>query len=154
VFVPRRPETGWSDPSTLVLAIDGSELSRDVVAVACRMSGEMEIRATVVRCIDVGAEFSPDRLKEIETRTRAAVTENWCSALEESGHSFEVDVRNAEARQGIAAAAEEVGAGLVVVGLHGAGEFRGIGGTTSYLARHLTMPLAVVPPMSSAEHEV
>ncbi len=77
---------------------------------------------------------------------RAEVEERWCAPLMDANSVFIVDVRNAEARRGIMAAVEASGAGMLVVGLHGAGQFRGIGGTTSYLARHWRRPLVVVPP--------
>jgi nucleotide-binding universal stress UspA family protein len=39
-------------------------------------------------------------------------------------------------------------ADLTVVGRRGEGQFRGLGGTASYLVRHSPMPLAVTPDSS------
>lgn len=146
VLVPPPPEEGWRDPSVIVMAIDGGEMSSPVVALTCRLADTMDVKPTVVRCIDVGAEFSSERLAEVVNRTRAEVEDKWCAPLMDANSVFVVDVRNAEARRGIMAAVEASGAGMLVVGLHGAGQFRGIGGTTSYLARHVAAPLVVVPP--------
>lgn len=154
VLVPASPPEGWPDPSVIVMAIDGGEMSGAVVALTCRLAETMDVKPTVVRCIDVGAEFSSDRLAEVVNRTRAEVQERWCTPLVESQSVFTVDVRNDEARRGIMAAVEASGAGLLVVGLHGAGQFRGIGGTTSYLARHLDAPLVVVPPPGPPPPEI
>ena len=54
-------------------------------------------------------------------------------------------ISHCDPRVGILESAAGDGAGLIVIGKRGAGQFSGLGGTASYLVRHSPLPLAVVP---------
>ncbi len=148
-LVPAQPLTGFPDPGRLVAAIDGSPMTHDVIAFVVQLAEGMDVSATVVHCIDIGAEFSPERLEEVTLRTGHEIRADWCGRLDEANVEFSIDVHNDDPRAGLRSAIERTGAGTVIIGLHGAGQVRGIGGTTFHLARHLDVPLVVVPPSSS-----
>ena len=149
-LVPAQPLTGFPDPSRIVVGIDGSPMTGDVIAFVAQLAEGMDVSATVVECIDIGAEFSPERLEEVTQRTGRKIRSDWCGPLGESNVDFRIDVQNDDPRVGVTGAVERAEAGMVIIGLHGAGQVRGIGGTTFHLARHLEVPLVVVPPTSSA----
>ena len=148
-LVPAQPLTGFPDPGRIVVGIDGSPMTRDVIAFVGRLAEDMDLSATVVQCIDIGAEFSPERLEETTLRTGDKIRSDWCGPLDESNIDFSIDVHNDDPPAGLIGTIERTGAGTVIIGLHGAGQVRGIGGTTFHLARHLEVPLVVVPPTSS-----
>lgn len=137
------PVDGWD---TVVVGVDGSPMSGDVVAWAAPVAARIGARVVVGRCIDAGAELSAERLEEITSHTAGDVDEAFCAPLRDVGLDYEVVALNAEPREGLVDLATRQTAGLLVVGMHGAGAFHGLGGTTSYLARHSPVPLAVVPP--------
>lgn len=149
-LVPRQPLTGFPDPSRIVVGIDGSCMTHDVIAFVAQLAEGMDVSATVVQCIDIGAEFSPERLQEVTLRTGHKIRSEWCGPLGESNVDFSIAIYNDDPRVGLRDAVERADAGTVIIGLHGAGQVRGIGGTTFHLARHLEVPLIVVPPSSSA----
>ena len=148
-LVPTQPLTGFPDPSRIVVGIDGSPMTRDVIAFVAQLAEGMDVSATVVQCIDIGAEFSPERLEEATLRMADKIRSDWCGPLGESNVDFSIAIYNDDPRVGLRDAVERADAGTVIIGLHGAGQVRGIGGTTFHLARHLEVPLIVVPPPSS-----
>ena len=145
-LVPTQPLTGFPDPSRIVAGIDGSPMSRSVIDFVALLAKAMDVSATVVQCIDIGAEFSPERLEEVTLRTSDQTRTDWCGPLDEANLDFTIDVHNDDSRSGLRRSIERTDAGTVIIGLHGAGQVRGIGGTTFHLARHLDVPLVVVPP--------
>lgn len=148
-LVPTQPLTGFPYPGRIVAGIDGSQMSRSVIDFVALLAEDTDVSATVVQCIDIGAEFSPERLEEVTLRTSHKTRSDWCGPLDEANVVYTIDVHNDDPRTGLRRAIERNGAGTVIIGLHGAGQVRGIGGTTFHLARHLDVPLVVVPLSSS-----
>ena len=105
-LVPAQPLTGFPDPSRIVVGIDGSPMTGDVIAFVAQLAEGMDVSATVVECIDIGAEFSPERLEEVTQRTGRKIRSDWCGPLGESNVDFSIDVQNDDPRVGITDAVE------------------------------------------------
>ncbi len=137
-------------PSTVfdrvVIAVDGSSCSAAVTEWGARLCSDLNVGAVVLECIDAGAEVPPGWLDEVVHDATAVLEDRWCGPFRDWGVPYETVVRNADPRGCIVATAEEQNAGMIVVAARGAGQFDGLGGTASYLARHSPVPLAVVPP--------
>ncbi|MGB5167647.1 MAG: universal stress protein, partial [Acidimicrobiia bacterium] len=58
---------------------------------------------------------------------------------------YTVAIAHCDPRVALPETATRDEAGLIVIGTSGAGRFRGLGGTASYLARHSPVPIAVIP---------
>jgi nucleotide-binding universal stress UspA family protein len=72
------------------------------------------------------------------------VTE-WCARLATSGVPWRHAVLDGHPVDVMLRAAEEFGAGLIVVGRRGHGNATGLGSTSAALARTATRPVAIVP---------
>jgi nucleotide-binding universal stress UspA family protein len=64
------------------------------------------------------------------------------------GVEYGVVVAHCDPRVALLETAASNEADLIVVGRRGEGQFRGLGGTASYLVRHSPMPLAVIADLS------
>jgi nucleotide-binding universal stress UspA family protein len=144
VLVPHLAGDGIPDLARVVIATDRSRAADDALAWGAWLCDASRARATVVRCLDPGAELPVGRLDEVNQRATAEI-EECCEALRARGVEHEAIVVNGDPRVGILAATERSGAGLIVIGKRGASQFEAIGGTASYLIRHSPLPLAVVP---------
>jgi nucleotide-binding universal stress UspA family protein len=74
-----------------------------------------------------------------------AETEKALGPFRELGVEYGVVVAHCDPRVALLETAERDEAELIVVGRLGEGQFRGLGGTASYLVRHSPIPLAVIP---------
>ena len=74
-----------------------------------------------------------------------AETEEAVGPFRELGVEYSVAVAHCDPRVALLETAVHDEAGLIVVGRLGEGQFRGLGGTASYLVRHSPLPLAVIP---------
>jgi nucleotide-binding universal stress UspA family protein len=66
-------------------------------------------------------------------------------SFRDHGVDYAVVVAHCDPRAALLETAATDLADLIVVGSRGEGEFHGLGNTTSYLARHSPIPLAVIP---------
>jgi nucleotide-binding universal stress UspA family protein len=77
--------------------------------------------------------------------TLRADTEEAMEPFATRGVACDVVITHSDPRSALIDIAASAHAGLIVVGRRGEGQFRGLGGTTSYLVRHSPIPLAVIP---------
>ena len=73
----------------------------------------------------------------------------WCAHLARSGVEWRHAVLDGHPVDVMLRAAEEYAAGLIVVGRRGQGNAAAIGSTSTELARHATLPVAIVPSPGS-----
>jgi nucleotide-binding universal stress UspA family protein len=81
---------------------------------------------------------------EVDDRARAD-TDEILDAFRELGVDYAIAVAHCDPRVALVDIAVSTGSGIIVIGTRGEGQFRGLGGTASYLARHSPVPLAVIP---------
>ena len=143
VLVPRYGSDVSMDH--VVVGLDGSSSSDAVAAWSATLCSSIGADATVLRCIDAGAEHSSELLDEIMAVSQLSFDRANCSVFRGLGASYEPVVKDGDPRICLIDAAVSRDAGLIVVGQHGAGQFSGLGGTASYLVRHSPLPLAIIP---------
>jgi len=142
------PQNGPHVPLDRVLVgLDGSPISESVAAWSARLCSDLGVSATILRCMDPGAEHSSDRYDEIMTRSRLELDLEWCDAFRGLNVDHRSIVENGDPRRCLIETARLEEAGLIVIGLRGSGQFAGLGGTASYLVRHSPLPMAVIPPL-------
>ena len=145
VLVPRQGIDTKMDH--VVVGLDGSAVSEAVAAFSATLCSGLGAAATVVRCIDAGAEHSSERIDEIMTVSQLTFERDNCAVFRGLGIPHEPVVKNGDPRICLIAAAERERAGLIIIGQHGTGQFAGLGGTASYLVRHSPLPLAIIPEL-------
>jgi nucleotide-binding universal stress UspA family protein len=130
----------------IVAGLDGSPISNSVAAWTAKLCKDLGAAVTILRCVDPGAEHSPELLDEIMTRSQLDFESECCGVFRGLGVDHEPVIRRGDPRRCLIETAQGEEAGLIVVGQRGAGQFDGLGGTASYLVRHSSLPLAIIPP--------
>ena len=134
----------------VVVGLDGSPVSDTVAAWSAALCSRSGASASIVRCIEAGAEHSTDRLDEIMTVSHLSFDKDHCKVFRGLGVPHEPVVKDGDPRVCLIEKAKKENAGLIVVGQHGTGQFSGLGGTASYLVRHSPLPLAIIPSSPDA----
>ncbi len=129
----------------IVVGLDGSRISGSVAAWSAELCRDAGAAATVVRCVDHGAEHSRDRLRETVERSQVQLETGCCGAFRGAGVEHAAIATSGDARRCLIEVAKRQQAGLIVIGQRGGGHFDGLGGTASYLVRHSPLPVAIIP---------
>jgi nucleotide-binding universal stress UspA family protein len=144
VLIPQAAGSLTNEIGHVVIGTDRSRPAQYAIHWAAEICGTLGATATVIRCLDPGAELPLGRLAEINDRARVEIDES-CGTFRSRGVSYEALVTNADPRPKIIEVAAATGAGLIVVGKRGDSQLAAVGGTASYLIRHSPLPLAVIP---------
>jgi nucleotide-binding universal stress UspA family protein len=135
----------------ILVAVDGSPVSERIAEWAATMCARFGADATVIRCVNPGAELPTGHVDAYLDDVGALVDERWCAPFRDGDVPYEAMAARGDPRQRILEIARDRAAGLIIVAGRGEGQFQGLGGTTSYLVRHSSVPVAVLP--SSADWE-
>ena len=154
--------------NTIVVGTDGSEQAAHAVAFAGELARQLHAEVVLVHVV---GQFPPalasaggymmympqDVVDESREALEQRVGTEFTKPLEDACVPWRFEVREGWAPRELAAAAEEVGAQLIVVGtrgLHALGELF-LGSTSHALTHHTTVPLIVVPAevKHAARHE-
>ena len=140
-------------PTRILLATDGSReaqlAARTAADLAQRTDSELHV-TTVEAGLPISATTSPARLEDVlrENRRQAEeVLEQQVKSIEESGGAVnETHLREGRAEEEIVELAEELGAGLIVMGSRGHGRLRRalLGSVTDAVVRHAHCPVTIV----------
>lgn len=140
-------------PTRILLATDGSAeaqlAARTAADLAQRTDSELHV-ITVEAGLPISATTSPARLEDVlrEHRRQAEeVLEQQVKSIEESGGAVnETHLREGRAAEEIVELAEELGAGLIVMGSRGHGRLRRalLGSVTDAVVRHAHCPVTIV----------
>lgn len=144
VLVPRRSTLNPPPLARVLVGVDCSPVAQRVLSWAARFCVDLGVPATIVRCADPGCEKPPGHVERFDDRVRADA-EKALQVFRDHGVAYTVVVSRCDPRVAILETAASDQAGLIVIGTRGAGQFSGLGGTASYLARHSPLPLAVIP---------
>jgi hypothetical protein len=112
-----------------------------------RLSGfcaALGVPATIVRCASPGCERPPGLVDQVNGRVRSD-TEEALGEFRHLGVDCPITISHCDPRVALVENVAGDQAGLIVIGSRGEGQFHGLGGTASYLARHSPVPLAVIP---------
>ena len=144
VVVPRL----WTlDPPKLaraVIGVDCSAVTNRVLSWAAKFCSDVGVPVTIVRCASPGCERPPGHVEQIDDRARSNV-ERALQPFRDLGVDYSIVIAHCDPRVALVENAENGQADLIVIGTRGEGQFSGLGGTASYLARHSPVPLAVIP---------
>jgi len=144
VVVPRRAPPDPQVLSRVLVGVDCSPAARRVLSWSARFCADLGVSATIVRCASPGCERPPGHVQRVDDQVRSDTEE----ALEEFRAldvDYTVDIAHCDPRAALVENATSHQAGLIIIGSRGEGQFRGLGGTASYLARHSPVSLAVIP---------
>ena len=144
VVVPRRAPPNPRALSRVLVGVDCSPAARRVLSWSARFCAELGVPATIVRCASPGCERPPGHVQRVDDQVRSDTEE----ALEEFRAldvDYMIDIAHCDPRVALVENVAKHQAGLIVIGTRGEGQFRGLGGTASYLSRHSPVPLAAIP---------
>jgi nucleotide-binding universal stress UspA family protein len=140
-------------PTTILLATDGSAeaqlAARTAADLAQRTDSELHV-STVGSGVPISATTSPAHFEDVlrENRRQAEeVLEQQAKSIEESGGTVkETHLREGRAEEEIVELAEELGAGLIVMGSRGHGRLRRalMGSVSDAVVRHAHCPVTIV----------
>jgi len=144
VIVPRRAPADPQALNRVVVGVDCSPAARPVLSWAARFCADLGVPATIVRCASPGCERPPGHVDRIDDQVRSD-TEEALGEFRALNVEYTIAIAHCDPRVALVDNATGDQAGLIVIGSRGEGQFRGLGGTASYLARHSPVPLAVIP---------
>jgi nucleotide-binding universal stress UspA family protein len=140
-------------PTTILLATDGSEeaqlAARTAADLAQRTDSELHV-VTVGAGVPISVTTSPTHFEDVlrEHRRQAKERlEQQVKRIEESGGTVkEIHLREGRAEEEIVELAEEIGAGLIVMGSRGHGRLRRalMGSVSDAVVRHAHCPVTIV----------
>jgi nucleotide-binding universal stress UspA family protein len=140
-------------PTTILLATDGSAeaqlAARTAADLAQRTDSELHV-TTVGAGVPISATTSPAHFEDVlrEKRRQAQeVLEQQVKSIEESGAAVnEMHLREGRAAEEIVELAEEIGAGLIVMGSRGHSRLRRVllGSVSDAVVRHAHCPVTIV----------
>ncbi len=133
----------------VLVGVDGSSTSGRALMLAAELAERLGAELVVVHALGlltvIDGEHVPARGRRDEVR--ALLEREWCAALVErevlNWRPVLVDGSPAEV---MSAQADEIGAGIVVVGTRGVGSDKLLGSTSHHLVHHGSRPVLVVPP--------
>lgn len=144
VVVPRHWSLNPPELRKVIVGIDCSEEARRVLTWAASFCSDLGVPATIVRCASPGCERPPGLVDEVDDRARSDA-ELALEPFRTLDVEYTIAIAHCDPRIALVENAEDGQADLIVIGTRGEGQFSGLGGTASYLARHAPVPLAVIP---------
>ena len=144
VVVPRRTPPVPMAVTRVLVGVDCSAVTERVLSWSARFCASLDVPATIVRCASPGCERPPGLVEHVNGHVRSA-TEEALGEFRDLGVDYTITVAHCDPRVALVENADSDQIGLIVIGTRGEGQFRGLGGTASYLARHSPVPLAVIP---------
>jgi len=144
VVVPCRAPPDPQELTRVLVGVDCSPVAQRVLSWSARFCADLGVPATIVRCASPGCERPPGLVEQVDNRVRSA-TEEALGEFRALDVEYTIDIAHCDPRVALVENVETHQAGLIVIGSRGEGQFRGLGGTASYLARHSPVPPAVIP---------
>ncbi len=143
-LIPRDSTMNPKRLTRILVGVDCSPVARRVLSWSASFCTHLDVSATVVRCADPGCERPPGYVERYDEEIKAE-TEEALVEFRNHGVDYTLEVCNSDPRVALPETAARDGAGLIVIGTRGAGHFSGLGGTASYLVRHSSLPITVIP---------
>jgi nucleotide-binding universal stress UspA family protein len=143
--------------NTVVVGIDGSGEARRGLLFAADLAETLDADLLVVHAFGLVGSFGDwrDGVHERELQVNTVMVDEWCAPLaDRSGLRWSSCCVQGNAVDGVLRAADDVDAGLIVVGSHGAGNSLTplLGSTSHFIVRNSRRPVIVVPPADNHPH--
>jgi len=129
----------------VLVGVDCSAVANRVLSWTAKFCSDVGVPATVVRCASPVRERPPGHVGRIEIGDDRSDVERALKLFRDHTVDYTVVIAHCDPRVALVENAENGRADLIVIGTQGEGQFLGLGGTASYLARHSPVPLAVIP---------
>jgi nucleotide-binding universal stress UspA family protein len=133
-------------PSTILVGLDGSEMSHRAVAYATMLASALRAEVVAVHAVGLltvldGEAHPSDQVRE---RLEAAV-ESWVEPLRSAGVPHRAILEDGPPGLVLLRLIERSGAGMAVLGTRGIGSADGVvlGSTSYHLVQHATVPVLV-----------
>lgn len=143
--------------NTVVVGVDGSDEARRGLLFAADLAETLDADLLVVHAFGLVGSFGDwrDGVHERELQVNTVMVDEWCAPLaDRSGLRWSLRCVQGNAVDGVLRAADDVNAGLIVVGSHGAGNSLTplLGSTSHFIVRNSRRPVIVVPPADNHAH--
>jgi nucleotide-binding universal stress UspA family protein len=143
-LIPRQSTLNPAPLTRILVGVDCSPVAQRALSWSAEFCADLGVSATIIRCADPGCERPPGHVERYDEQIRDD-TEEALVEFRDHGIEYTLEVCNRDPRISLPKAAARDGAGLIVIGTRGAGNFSGLGGTASYLVRHSSLPLVAIP---------
>lgn len=144
VVVPSESTLSPPELTRVLVGIDRSSVAQRVASWAAHFCASLDVPATIVRCADPGCERPPGFVEQVDDTARADA-EDVLQPFRDLDVEYDIVVAHCDPRVALVDTVASTRSNMIVIGTRGEGQFRGLGGTVSYLARHSPVPLAVIP---------
>lgn len=141
----------------IVVGLDSSSEARRGLLFAADLAESLRVELVVVHAFGLIGTFGSWRsgVEERERQVTTAMVDEWCAPLAGRRElTWQWRCVQGSAVEGILRTADEVDAGFVVVGSHGAGSSSSamLGSTSQDIVRHSQRPVVVIPPPDNHRH--
>jgi len=156
--VSTTPErTGGASASPIVVGTDGSDEAERGMLFAADLALTLGVELVVVHALGMFSQTAGWRVPvaEHEAEATALLRNTWCAPLDDvDGLSWDWRIVQGVATEAVLRVADEVDAGFVVVGSHGAGNSDEplLGSTSYWIVRNSHRPVIIVPPPDNHRH--
>ena len=133
-------------PSTILVGLDGSEMSRRAVGHAATYATAFGAEVVAVHAVGLMSVIDGERLPSEVSRDRVeAAVQQWGEPLRAAGVSHRTICEDGPPGLVLLRLIERTGAGLVVLGTRGIGTAEGVvlGSTSYHLVQHSPVPVLV-----------
>lgn len=130
----------------VLVAVDGSERSKEVLVYALENCADKEIAVVHVPVTTTEDLFSNEKSGEIAKRRGGRILEEAAEIAEEHGKDIETELVHGDIANAVVSYADESGADRVIVGSHGRDGAKRVllGSVAENLARRAPCPVTVV----------
>ncbi len=141
----------------IVVGIDGSDEARRGLLFAADLAEMLDTDLLVIHAYGLVGSVGDwrDGVDERERQVNAVMADKWCAPLADRGTlKWSWRCVQGSAVGGVLRAADEVEAGFIVVGSHGAGNSLEplLGSTSQFIVRNSRRPVIVIPPADNHPH--
>jgi nucleotide-binding universal stress UspA family protein len=133
----------------VLVGVDGSATSGRALEFAALLAERLGVELVVVHALGLLTVIDGEHVPATGRRdeVRAMLEQDWCAALVGRGElTWRPTLVDGSPAEVMLAQADELDAGLVVVGSRGVGSDKLLGSTSHHLVHHCNRPVVVVPP--------
>ncbi len=154
---PIEPAHGLLPSNPIVVGVDGSDEARRGLLFAADLAERLDTELVAVHSYGLVGSFGDWRhgVDEREREVNAVMEEQWCAPLaDRPALTWSWRCVQGNAVGGVLRVADEVDAGFIVVGSHGAGNSSAplLGSTSHFIVRNSHRPVIVIPPADNHPH--
>lgn len=139
-------DPGASIPHTILVGLDGSEMSQRAAAYAAMLAKAFDAEVVAAHAVGLLSVIDGESLPSDQVRDRVAeACESWCAPLREAGIPHRTELDDGPPGLVLLRLIERTGAGMVVMGTRGIGSAEGVvlGSTSYHLVQHAKVPVLV-----------